>query len=75
MLKAYAENKYPYEKTVHDRAGDEFYALVKGRADKMTQEVTQCYRINIPMEQEYIFYNVSLRGEDWKGNEHDYAML
>ena len=75
VLKEYAANKYPYEKSVHDRAGDEFYALVKGRADKMTQEVTQCYRINIPMEQEYIFYNVSLRGEDWKGNEHDYAML
>lgn len=75
VLKAYAENKYPYEKTVHDRAGDEFYGLTRGKPDKMTQEVTQCFRINIPMEGEFIFYNVAIRGEDWKGNEHDYAML
>jgi hypothetical protein len=73
VLKEYAENKYPYEKTVHDRAADEFYALVKGRPEKMTQEVTQCYRIKVPMEGEFLFYNVAIRGEDWKGNEHDFA--
>jgi hypothetical protein len=75
VLREYAENKYPYEKTVHDRAGDEFYALVRGKPEKMSQEVVQCYRINIPLEGEFMFYNVTVRGEDWKGNEHDYALL
>ena len=75
IIKAYAEANYPYEKTVHDRAADEFYALVKGRAEKVTQEITQFYRIKIPAEGEFMFYNVLLRGEDWKGNEHDLAQL
>ena len=75
VLEEYAKAKYPYEKTVHDRAGDEFYALTKGKADKMTQEISQCYRMSIPMEGEFIFYNATIRGEDWKGNEHDYAVL
>jgi hypothetical protein len=75
VLKAYADAKYPYEKTVHDRAADEFYALVKGRPEKITQEVTQVYRRKIATEGEFIFYNLTLRGEDWKGNIFDYAML
>lgn len=75
VLKAYADANYPYEKTVHDRAADEFYALVSQQADKMTTEVIQVFRVKIPNEGEFMFYNAMIRGEDWKGNEHDFAAL
>lgn len=75
VLKAYADANYGYEKTVHDRAADEFYNLVSPQADKMTTELSQVFRIKIPNEGEFMFYNAMLRGEDWKGNEHDFAML
>lgn len=75
VIKAYKDANYQYEKTVHDRAADEFYALTSPQPDKMTIEVTQFYRIKIANEGEFLFYNAMLRGEDWKGNEHDFAML
>lgn len=75
VIKAHAEVNFPYETTVHDRALSQWYALVKARPQKVTQEITQFYRIRIPQQGEYMFYNVVLRGEDWKGNEHDAALL
>lgn len=62
-----------YEKSVHDRAYEEWHALVKGR--KVTQEVSQIYRRKIANEGEFLLYNVLYTGHDWKGNEKDFATL
>jgi hypothetical protein len=73
VLRAYKDANSKYEKDVHDRAGDEFYELVNPQADSMTQELTQVYRIRIANEGEFMYYDLLLRGNDWKGNEHDFA--
>lgn len=69
----YDKVKYDYERTGHDRAYMEWYALVKGRP--VEQEVTQIYRRKIAGEGEFIFYNVTFYGKDWKGNRKDFATL
>lgn len=74
VLQAYREANSDYEKDVHDRAGDEFYERVNPQADSMTAELTQVYRIFIPNQGEFMYYDLMLRGNDWKGNEHDYAL-
>lgn len=71
-----AEHKkvgFEYEKTVHDRAYEQWYSLVKGR--RVTEEVTQIYRRKIANEGEFLLYNVIYRGEDWKGNQQDFSTL
>lgn len=73
ILAEYEKVKFDYEKTVHDRAYEQWHALVKGRA--VTQEVTQIYRKKITGEGEFLLYNVSLIGEDWKGNVQDFGTL
>ena len=74
VLQAYKDANSAYEKDVHDRAGDEFYELVNPQPDSITQELTQVYRIKIPNQGEFMYYDLMLRGNDWKGNEHDYAL-
>ena len=75
IIEAYQAVNFPYEKTGQDRVADRWYALVKGRPEKITQEIAGFYRQRIPNEGEYLFYNVLLRGEDWKGNEHDLPLI
>jgi hypothetical protein len=65
--------KFDYDKTCHDRAYEQWYALVKGRP--VTQEVTQIYRRKIPAEGEFLTYNVHFLGKDWKGNDQDFDTL
>lgn len=73
ILAEYEKVKFDYEKTVHDRAYEQWYALVKGRP--VWQEVTQIYRKKITGEGEFLLYNLNLVGEDWKGNAQDFATL
>jgi hypothetical protein len=75
VIKAFEEVNFKYEFNGQDRGASIWYGLVKGRPEKITQEITQMYRRRIPTEGEFIFYNVLLRGEDWKGNEHDLPLI
>jgi hypothetical protein len=75
VIEAYNAVSFQYEPTLQDRVASKWYALVKGRPEKITQEITQFYRRKIPQQGDFIFYNVMLYGEDWKGNEHDLTMV
>jgi len=74
VLQAYKDANYVYEKDTNDRAADIFYEQVNPQPDSLTQELTQVYRIKIPNEGEFMYYDLMLRGNDWKGNEHDYSL-
>jgi hypothetical protein len=73
VLAEYKKVDFDYEPTVEDRGYEQFYYLVKGRP--IYQEVTQIYRIKRPGQGEYLFYNLMLTGEDWKGNPVQFATL
>lgn len=75
VIDAYNAVNFPYEITGQDRKSSIWYGLVKIKPEKVTQEITQFYRRRIAGEGEFIFYNVLLRGEDWRGNEKDLDML
>jgi hypothetical protein len=70
VIQAYLEVDFPYEITIQDRVASRWYAAVKNRTDKITQEIVQIYRRRIPNQGDFVFYNVHLYGDDWKGNEH-----
>jgi hypothetical protein len=75
VIDAYNAVNFPYEISGQDRKASIWYGLVKIHPEKITQEITQFYRRRIAGEGEFIFYNVLLRGEDWKGNEKDLDLL
>jgi hypothetical protein len=62
-----------YEKTVQDRAYEQWHYFVHGRP--VWQEVTQIYRKKIANEGEFLLYNLELTGVDWKGNELTFSTL
>lgn len=70
VIQAYSEVDFPYDIQIQDRVASKWYAAVKARSDKITQEIIQIYRRKIPNQGDYVFYNVHLYGDDWKGNEH-----
>jgi hypothetical protein len=73
VLLEYDKVKFEYERNVQDRTYEIFYAQSKGR--KTTKEVSQIYRRKVPNEGEFLMYNMTLRGNDWKGNDQEYSML
>lgn len=75
VLQAFNEVDFPYEISIQDRVASKWYAAVKGRLDKITQEVQQIYRRRVAGQGDFVFYNVNLYGEDWKGNEHSFPLL
>lgn len=70
ILIEYEKVNFPYEKTVEDRLYEQFYAVVKGRP--VTVEAFQIHRIRLPGKGEYIFYDATFRGTDWKGNDREF---
>lgn len=75
VIEAYDNVDFSYESTIQDRVASRWYSLVKGRYEKITQEVQQIYRRRIPNQGDYVFYNVLLHGDDWKGNEHTLPLV
>lgn len=73
VLLEHAKVNFDYEETVLDRGYKDFYHLAKGRP--VYYEIPQFYRVNKPGKGEYLLYNVSLRGEDWKGNRIGFDYL
>lgn len=65
--------KFDYEPTVHDRAYDQFYKLVKGRDIFIT--TSQILRIRITGKGEFLLHGGSFRGTDWKDNQCDFYTL
>lgn len=75
IIAAYNAVEFSYESTIQDRVSSKWYAQVKGRPEKITQEVQQIYRRRVPTIGDFVFYNVLLYGEDWKGNEHGLPLV
>ena len=73
ILAEYENVKMEYEKTVHDRKYEWWHAQTRGRATR--PEITQIYRKKIAKEGEYLLYNITWRGTDWKGNEEEFSTL
>ena len=79
VVKAYEKVGQTYERTVHDRVWDWWINLVT--ADPVSQqeikkEIPQLYRTKDPATgKEWLFYNVDLSGNDWKGNRKDFSYM
>jgi hypothetical protein len=79
VVKVYEKVGQEYERTCHDRAYQEWwYPLVTAEPVKDQQIkklISQLYRIKDPDGKEWLFYNVDLSGNDWKGNRKDFSYL
>jgi hypothetical protein len=79
VVKAYEKVGQEYERTCHDRAYQEwFYPLVTAETvakQEIKKVISQLYRIKDPDGKEWLFYNVDLSGNDWKGNRKDFSYL
>lgn len=75
VIRVYQENKFKYEKTVHDREYEQWHDEVKKVGKISTGEITrlifQMFRIN-RMGQDYIFYDAFLYGTDKTGNKKSF---
>lgn len=68
-----------YERTCHDRAYQEwFFPLVTAdpvKDQQIRKLIPQLYRIKDADGKEWLFYNVDLSGNDWKGNRKDFSYV
>ena len=79
VVKAYEKVGQEYERTCHDRAYQEwFYPLVTSEPvakQEIKKLIPQLYRIKDVDGKEWLFYNVELYGNDWKGNRKDFSYV
>ena len=79
VVKAFEKVGQEYERTCHDRAYQEwFYPLVSAEPVKDQQIkklIPQLYRTKDADGKEWLFYNVDLSGNDWKGNRKDFSYV
>ena len=79
VVKAFEMVGQEYERTCHDRAYQEWwYPLVSAEPVKDQQIkklITQLYRTKDADGKEWLFYNVDLSGNDWKGNRKDFSYV
>jgi hypothetical protein len=79
VVKAFEKVGHEYERTCHDRAYQEwFYPLMTAEPvakQDIKKSISQLYRIKDSDGKEWLFYNVDLSGNDWKGNRKDFSYL
>jgi hypothetical protein len=72
LVKAYEEVGQKYENTGHDRVYKEWFPLVTANAklkeQEIGQKISQLYRTKDWQGKEWLFYDITLHGRDWKGN-------
>jgi len=76
VVKAYDKVSQQYERSVHDRVWDWWINIVTAdpvRNQEIKMVIPQVYRTKDPATgNEFLFYNVDMSGNDWKGNRKDY---
>lgn len=79
LVQAYAAVGQKYENTGHDRGYKEWFPLVtanpKLREQQITQKISQLYRFKDWQGKEWFFYDITLRGHDWKGNRKEFYYI
>lgn len=78
VVQAYEKGGHEYEQTVHDRVWTWWYPLISAdpvKDQQIKKIISQIYRIKDPDGKEWLFYNVGLHGNDWKGNRKDFSYV
>ncbi len=79
VYKTYQKVGQSYERTIHDRTWDWWINLVSAEPvanQEIKKVIPQIYRTKDQATgSEYLFYNVELSGNDWKGNRKDFSYL
>jgi hypothetical protein len=79
VYKTYQKVGQVYERTIHDRTWDWWINLVSAEPvanQEIKKVISQIYRTKDQATgSEYLFYNVELSGNDWKGNRKDFSYM
>jgi hypothetical protein len=78
IYEEYSKVGQTYERSIHDRTWDWWVVLVTSdpvKDQEIRKVIPQIYRTKDYDGKEWLFYNVDLYGNDWKGNRKDFSYI